>query len=387
MNDSDTPAPGYGEADGGATRPREDPLTGLLRSDAVIMMLARNALADSGGSGGELAARRALDGEIRAMITWPTGEDYLAAADDFARAGRAEDAALLRRVAGTDLEIAVTRTQWNIRYDDRPAIGAQELITALRRDGRIHFDPAAPYFGVDGAVYEPGVLAVGTDDKPVVVVTGRGSSELLIDWPGYAAMSEWIAGRGSTASGELSPPPVHSDCRAWQEDTVLARLAGSPRDVPLIARDLLPDTFTTDVRYEVYEAVRVLYARGKGYTAEEIGAELTRRMASVPPYGLANYGGASAPWAHAYVARLSATDVTREEALSAARAVVHDDEHDRARAARPQPAPGREPAHGHRHAGDRTPAARQEAGGQVSAMPQLRPPAVPGPGNGPAQRF
>ena len=78
-------------ADPAAGDPEDHPLTGLLRSDAVVLMLARKAIDDYGGGPvGDLAARRVVDGEVRAMIAWPVGADYLRAADDYDRAGRAE---------------------------------------------------------------------------------------------------------------------------------------------------------------------------------------------------------------------------------------------------------------------------------------------------------
>lgn len=374
-------------ADAAAGNPEEHPLTGLLRSDAVVLMLAREALDDNGGGpAGDLAARRVIDGEVRSMITWPVGADYLQAADDYDRVGRPDDAALLRRIAATDLAIEVARTRWNVRYGNRPSTGAQELIDGLRRGGHIDFDPAGPYLGVDGAVYEPGVLALGAEDKPVVVVSGRGSAELLVDWPDYAAMAQWVASRGTTGSGELYEPTARSECRGSYEDMVLARLVSSPRDVTLVVEKLASDTFTTDVRYEVYESVIAVAARGQGGAHEAIEAELGRRMANVPRHGLVNYGGASALFARAYLGRLLATHVTREAFISAAEVLVRDDAHDRALAARPTLASGRVRVSGQRSAADRGPAARQETANSTTAAPLHRPPEPPGVGSAPVQR-
>jgi hypothetical protein len=321
------------------------------------------------------------------MFTWPADADYLKAAEDYAQAGRPDDAALLRRIATTGLALEVARTQWNIRYDHRPPARAEELIDGLRRGGHIDFDPAGPYFGVDGAVYEPGVLAVGMEDRPVVVVTGRGSSEFLADWPDYAAMSKWVASRGTTGSGELCDPPARAECRGWHEDTVLARLVSSPRDVLLIEGKLMPDAFTTDVRYEVYQSVLAVAARGQGGgTPESIAAELTRRMANVPSYGLAGYGGASGLFAHAYLGRLAATHVTRDACLGAVTILVQGDEHDRVQAARPHPASGQQPARGKQLFAAPGSAALQGTAMSSSAVPLLRPPEPPAAGSALVQR-
>lgn len=374
-------------ADPAAGDPEDHPLTGLLRSDAVVLMLARKAIDDYGGGPvGDLAARRVVDGEVRAMIAWPVGADYLRAADDYDRAGRADDAALLRRIAATDLAIEVARTRWNVRYDNRPSTVAQELIDGLRSGGHIDFDPAGPYLGVDGSVYEPGVLALGTEDKPVVLVSGRGSAELVIDWPDYAAMAQWVASRGTTGSGELYEPTASSKSRGSQEDMILARLVSSPRDFALVAGKLAPDAFTSDVRYEVYESVITLAARGQGGTREAIEAELAKRMANVPPYGLVNYGGASASFARTYLGRLLATHVTREAFLSAAEVLIRDDAHDRALAARPTPTSRHVPVVDQRAAADPRLAARQETAISATAAPLHRPPEPPGVVGAPVQR-
>lgn len=303
------------------------PFTALLRSDAVTLMVARRAMEEHGsGLDGDLAARRVLDAELRDSSGWPTGADYLTAAADYDRAGHREDAEFLRRVAGTDRAIDTARTWWNLRYQDRPRTPADDLIASIRQGSLIEFDPAGPYLGTDGASYEPGVLPVGTALEPVVVVSGRGGSELITGWPHYAAMSEWIATRGTTASGPLTPPPGHGDCRTWQEDQILARLVASPSDAPLITATVPPGTFTTDVRYDIYQAIAAVRDL-RSYNPDDISAELTRRMTAVPAHGLARYGGAAAPLARAYLARLTETPVDHDTAISVASILVQEDNH------------------------------------------------------------
>jgi hypothetical protein len=350
------------------------PFTALLRSDAVTLIVARRAMEEHGGGlDGDLAARRVLDAELRASSGWPTEGDYLTAAADYDRGGQLEDAEFLRRVAGTDRAIDTARTWWNLRYQDRPRTPADDLIASMRQAGLIEFDPAGPYLGVDGASYEPGVLPLGAVLEPVVVVSGRGASELITGWPDYAAMSEWIATRGTTASGPLTPPPGRRDCRTWQEDQILARLLTSPSDAPLIAASVPPGTFTTDVRYDIYQAI--VQVRNLGpYAPGDISAEFARRMTAVPGHGLARYGGAAAPFARAYLARLADTIVGHDTAMSVASLLVQEDSHYRSLA--------RPAAPGQRSAAPATVTKRDPVGatrpGQQPRYPRPQPPA-PGP--------
>jgi len=309
---------------------------------------------------------------------WPAGEDYLTAAADYDRAGRAEDAGFLRRVAGTDRAVQAAHTWWNLRYQDRPRTPADDLIASMRQAGLIEFDPAGPYLGIDGASYEPGVLPLGAALEPVVVVSGRGSSELITGWPDYAAMAEWIATRGTTASGPLTPPPGRRDCRAWQEDQILARLLTSPSDAPLIAATVPPGTFTTDVRYDIYQAIAGVRDL-RSCTPGDISAELARRMTAVPDHGLARYGGAAAPFARAYLARLAETLVDHDTAISVASILVQEDSHYRS--------PATPPAPGHRSVVPGTVARHEQFGvARPGQPPDCRRPEPPAPGPSPMPR-
>jgi hypothetical protein len=308
----------------------------MLRSDAVILMLARKAVEEGHGSAGaHIDARRILDRELRALMSWPSGEDYARVAEDYERMGRAHDAVLLRRLAATDTLIAAARTEWNTRYDARRSTPAAEMIDAMRQAGIIDFDPAGPYMGVDGAAYEPGSFIMSGEQKPILVVTGRGTTEFVTDWPSFDAMASWVASRGTTGSGPLTPPPAKSDCRTWEEDQILARLVTSPRDTWRRTAGLTADTFTTDVRYDLYQAVVAVAGRSGYYAPEQVAAELGRSMAVVPPYALVNYGGTTGLFARAYLARLASTEVSSEMAAAAASVLVQEDAHYRALSARP----------------------------------------------------
>jgi hypothetical protein len=358
----------------------EHVVTSMLRSDAMILMLARQAVEEGDGSpAAHIAARRDLDREVRELLPWPSGDDYTRAAADYERMGRPDDAALLRRMAATDTLIAAAKTKWNTRYDARPSTPAEEMIDAMRQAGMIDFDPAGPYMGVDGAAYEPGALTIGGKQEPILVITGRGTAELVTDWPSFDEMAGWVASRGSSASGPLTPPPAGPDCRAWEEDQVLARLITSPRDAPQLTAGLKPDTFTTDVRYDVYQAIAALAGRGGYYNPEQLAAELGMQMAAVPQYALVNYGGATGLFARAYLARLASTEVSSEAAAATASALVQEDAHHRAR---PAPAAARAQAP--------APAAGENPrlGETLAAGPPLQQPRPqPGPGAAVAQRL
>ncbi len=192
-------------------------------------------------------------------------------------------------------------------------------------------------------------------------------------------MADWVASRGSTASGPLTAPPAGPDCRAWEEDQVLARLVTSPREAPQLTAGLTPGTFTTDVRYDLYQAIVTLAGRGGYYTPGQLAAELGTRMAAVPPYALAGYGGATGLFARAYLARLASTEVTSEAAAATASILVQEDAHYRAR-------PAQSAALGHAPAAVARGDLRQ--GETLAAGPPLQQPRPqPDPGPALAQRL
>jgi hypothetical protein len=354
-------------------------LTRLLKIYPVGLWQARDLLdACGGGEAGVLAARRHLDSELRALADWPSGRDYARAAADYEADGLHKEATLLRKIAAADELIVASKRRWNERFDARGPSQVAEVIEGLQGSGFIDLDPDGPYYGTDGAAYQPGVLRYGLSEKPVLIVSARALSDLLLDWAGWDDMYRWIADRGTTGAGELTPPPVPAVSRGWQEETVLARLVSSPQDESALTAKVRPDTFTTDVRYELYAAVRVLAGRGKRFTSETIGAELARQMDRVPGYALANYGGPGAPWAYAYLRRLSATLVTPEAAFDAAVALSQEDGHERSRASAARSRLGLA------QRGHMSETARRQAPGPAPAARLRRPGPPHDPGRAPA---
>jgi hypothetical protein len=328
----------------------EDWLTTVLRSDATVMRLARETFHERGGGDeGTLAARRHLDEELRAMTRWPRGEDYERIAADCEASGRTQDAALLREVARADALIAETGITWNRRYVHRPLTRNWELAGQMTRGGHVDFDPDGPYHGTDGALYRPGMLGNGLPETPILILAGRGTTEFMLGWADYESLMAWVAGRGTTASGALAPPPVQygRGSRAWREDIVLGYLVGRKREVPLVDPPP-PETFTTDVRYDLYLAFRNVHRSGQAITQQAIAAELVRRMARVPDDAVSAYGGRGAPWAHAYLARLESTPVIDEEAFAAEDSLRLEDSQDVRHDARPSPSATEAAARGQR---------------------------------------
>jgi hypothetical protein len=332
-------------------------LTSILQSDVTVLRMAgEQYTAGTDAESAALAARRSLDGLLRVMSGWPRPQDYARMAADYEAAGRAHEAALLRQVAATGELQAEVRARWNHRYTSRPAGTADEMIATMADGGMIDFDPDGPFRGIDGASYRPGMLTIIDLEHPVVVVATRAGLELAVDWADYAAMSAWIAGRGSTASGPLGPPatPEGHRFRPWREEQVLARILEAPGEVRALAAGLPPDTFTADVRYDIYAAILAVTSQGLPPGPEQVAAELGSRLAWLPDHTLPLYGGPAGHTAQAYLSRLAASPVTDAEAIAAAGALHREDAQDRAHGLKRAPEhtedPGPRPRHAPEHA-------------------------------------
>jgi len=327
-------------------------LTDILQSDVTMLgMAGEQYAAGTDAETGALAARRSLDGQLRVTSGWPRPEDYARMAADYEAAGRADEAALLRRVAETEELRAEARARWNHRYTGHPAGTADEMIATMADSGMIDFDPDGPYRGIDGALYRPGALAITDLEHPIVVVATRAGLELAVEWADYAAMSAWTAGRGSTASGPLDAPPTPGGhrFRPWREEQVLARMLEAAGEVTALAAALPPDTFTADVRYDIYAAIISVTSQGQRPGPENVAAELDRRLAWLPDHALPAYGGPAGLAAQAYLSRLAATPVTSAEAIEAASTLHQEDAQNRARGLTRSPEltgdPGPRPRH------------------------------------------
>ncbi len=235
--------------------------------------------------------------------------------------------------------------QWRRRYEARAATQREEHARRYLDQGLAVFDPDGPYPGVDGSRYHPGVLDEdkGYPQLPVLLITSRGSTELIAGWDSYPQMRAWIATRGTTGSGDLTTPPVVRAARSTLEEAVLAHVLATPSDLPAIAAYLPADTFTSDVRYDIYAAILDLHHTGATPYSGRVGTALDARAALIPArYRHEHYGGPGLPWAHAYLRRLDQTQVDLGTARSAATSLRSEDRQAVGRrAAERQPVAGR----------------------------------------------
>jgi hypothetical protein len=286
-------------------------LTGEVRMDPFLLRDAHRVYADrGGGEDGYLAARRLLDQRLRQMVHWPAGREYAVLADDLAAEGKADDAALLRQIAATDSLLTEAQTLWNTRYATRPQTGGERETRRLIDAGLVDFDPDGPYRGIDGSRYWPGYtsLETGQQQVPVVLVAGRGLSQLVTGFGDEAAVGRWLHNRGPMASGPLTPPEVPALPRAVLEEHILARMLYRPGDLPVSMASLPVSTFTADARYDIYAAIITVASPGQPWDLQHVAAELAHRMDWVPEWALPRHGGQGAPWPQTYLRRLADTE-------------------------------------------------------------------------------
>jgi hypothetical protein len=201
----------------------------------------------------------------------------------------------------------------------------------------VTWDPDGPYPGIDGAKYHPGGLDIDQgfpEPLPVVLVTTRAMTEIITGWGSWPEATGWVASRGTTGSGELDPPPAAASARCVREEFVLAHLLHRPGDLPAMTGYLPPDTWTSDVRYDLWAAMLAVGWAGRRVRRETVVAALGERVALIPPrQWQEHYGGRGLPWAMAYLRRLDQTLVDRDAARSAAVSLRGEDQHAIARQA------------------------------------------------------
>lgn len=334
-----------------------------------------------GGSAGAMAARQYMDTQLRAKAPWPSTSLYTQLAEDFGQLGQTWTSEFLRSLADAGKSLEEARSAWEARYEARGPMAVDQLVAALRRDDDlVSWDPGGPYLGIDGARYEPGSICLEHTDEPVVIIEGRGGREVITGWAGFGEMQNWIAGRGTGGSRGLVAPPVGTLSRTWLEDTVLAYIINHPLDTRDALRSLEPDAMTTDVRYEVLDAVRRLAGRGSGsYSPETVRAEARSRLSYVPAEGLARYGGPGGPFIRAYVSRLAETPVLSSDFRSAVQTLREEDLQARQRGASVVP---QQPGQRDGRERSRLPSPAAVTPGTCTEFP---PRHVPGPRTGPVQ--
>jgi hypothetical protein len=303
-------------------------LTRVLAADPIAITRAKNAYHDAGGGeDGVLAARRVLVTVLRVTAGWPRAEDFFRLADGFTQRGDPGMARLLCQVADAGHLLEAAAREWGTRYDDRTTTPQQDLASWLTKRGRIDCDPNGPGLGIDGAYYQAGVVTTPRGNQPVVLVTSRGMHEIIRGWDSYEQMRGWIASRGSTGGGDLTPPAAAQSSRMVREERVLAHLLYHRRTMPEITRFLPAVTFTNDVRYDLYAALVTAARRDAPCTDAAVWQEFTRRLTRVPVAALAGYGGPAGYTADLYRCRLIDTPVSHDEAVTAAISLRDEDRH------------------------------------------------------------
>lgn len=210
--------------------------------------------------------------------------------------------------------------QWIHRYDGRPDSYALVVAETMARYGLLEFQPLSAAMAAEGAVYVPATVMAGTGSEPVLIISSRGGSDMVRGWTSEGQMLRWTADRTSANPGPLAAPPPPVVPRTWGEDAVLARLLHRPEEIAGTLRILPPDTFTTDVRYDVYTALGTFAGNPQNCMASSV-AELARQeLGCVPADQMAVYGGEEAPLVGQYVDRLAQTPVygNRARAIIAA---------------------------------------------------------------------
>jgi hypothetical protein len=220
--------------------------------------------------------------------------------------------------------------QWRRRYSARAPTRSEAHARQYVDQGLVTWDPDGPYPGIDGAKYLPGGLDVDKgfpEPLPVILVTTRAMTEIIVGWRNWPEATGWVASRGTTGSGELDPPPAAASARCVREELVLAHVLRRPGDLPAIARYLPLDTWTSDVRYDLYGAMLDVVRAGQRVCRDTVAGALRERAVLIPPrQWQEHYGGRGLPWAMAYLRRLDQTLPDRDAARSAAVSLRGEDQ-------------------------------------------------------------
>ncbi|WP_180356505.1 DnaB-like helicase N-terminal domain-containing protein [Kitasatospora sp. GP30] len=170
--------------------------------------------------------------------------------------------------------------------------------------------------GIDGALYHAGEDHAGA---PVVVVFSPGYQETI---PALWPTDDWAHHRTLT-EGRFLAVSTWRPSRADHEDLVLAYLLQRPRELADLGGWVPVDTFTTHVRYGIYEAMLALHTEGEPVIPSAIKDRVRHSTDELSPH-LAKLVASTTDTA-AYLRRLMLTPSTSIEALEAAVSLVMAD--------------------------------------------------------------
>ncbi|MFF2075402.1 DnaB-like helicase N-terminal domain-containing protein [Kitasatospora sp. NPDC058162] len=168
---------------------------------------------------------------------------------------------------------------------------------------------SGPVRGIDGALYHAGEDRTGA---PVIFVFSPGHQEVV---PASWATDDWAEHRART-DGLFVPLGDWRRTRADYEDLVLAYLIQRPRELADLGRWVPVDTFTTHVRYGIFEAMLALHAEEELATSAAVEQRVRRSTEELSPR-LAQLVAETMD-TPAYLRRLMVTPSTSIEALDAA---------------------------------------------------------------------
>ncbi|KJS59706.1 DnaB-like helicase N-terminal domain-containing protein [Streptomyces rubellomurinus] len=203
--------------------------------------------------------------------------------------------------------------RWLARFDRRHHHGLLRR-SELPAESTLRW--SGPVRGIDGALYHPGEDHSGT---PVITVWSPGYQETV---PAHWPTDDWADHRADTA-GRFLPLSSWRPTRADHEDLVLAYLVQRPRELADLGGWVPVDTFTTHVRYGIYEAMLALHADNETVTPATIEDHVHRSTDALSPR-LAQLVAESMDTV-SYLRRLMLTPSTSIESLDAAVYLVMTD--------------------------------------------------------------
>ncbi|MFJ2864986.1 DnaB-like helicase N-terminal domain-containing protein [Kitasatospora sp. NPDC087314] len=196
--------------------------------------------------------------------------------------------------------------RWESRFDHRHHQG---LLRRPEPPADYTLRWSGPVRGIDGALYHAGEDHIGA---PVISVFSPGYQEVVpVSW----ATDDWAEHRALT-DGPFVALSDWRPARADHEDLVLAYLTQRPRELNDFGRWVPVDTFTTHVRYGIYEAMLALHAAAEPVTLAAVEERVRRSTEELSPR-LAQLV-ADTMDTPAYLRRLMLTPSTSIEALDAA---------------------------------------------------------------------
>jgi hypothetical protein len=281
----------------------------VIDGDELISQARGIISLDSGGRAALLRARRLIESGWPDRDRVPSARDFSLAAQMLADGGRAGQARMLAAMARTQQWLDMAGFSWDQRY---AALAGHASVRVLRQVTSGVFDLGPEHRGVDGAVYQAGGYSGGGEQpgEPVVVLRTRASCELVTGWEEPLAAWQWVAGRLPSADGPLCWPPGGAIPRMVREEQVLAFVLRAPWELDAVSEALPWFQFAADVREEVFQAARLIHARGGTVDARSVAAEAASRYEWAPAWARDALGGPGTPSVLRYAARLAATEVS-----------------------------------------------------------------------------